>query len=82
MTSSLTQFGGRFCRNASIPSRASSETNSAADCSVSSSACRSNAARIGAVVSAFDAARPCGEPFPISAVRAATVGLDVLGGHA
>ena len=37
--SQLTQFGGRFCRNASIPSRASSETNSSADCSVSASAC-------------------------------------------
>ncbi len=30
------QFGRRFCRNASMPSRASSETNSSADCSVSS----------------------------------------------
>ena len=44
-----------------MPSRASSETNNRADCSVSSSASRSKAARIGAVVSAFEAASPCGD---------------------
>jgi hypothetical protein len=30
------QFVGRFCRKASMPSRASSETNNRDDCSVSS----------------------------------------------
>ena len=62
-----------------MPSRASSDTNSSADCLVRSSACRSKASSIGAVVSAFDAARPCGEPFAISAVSSATVAVDVVG---
>ena len=64
--------GGRFCRKASMPSRASSETNSRADSAPSRSASRSNPSRIAAVVSALDAARPCGEPRPMSATSAAT----------
>ena len=63
-----------------MPSRASSETNSRADCSVSSSACRSKAARIGAVVSAFEAASPCGDALPISRGECRHRGLDVVGG--
>ena len=51
-----------------MPSRASSETNSSADCSASFSASRSKSARIDAVVSAFDVASPCGEPLVISSV--------------
>ena len=81
-SSAGTQFGGRFCRNASIPSRASSETNSRADCSVNSSAWRSNPSRIGAVVSAFDAARPCGDALPDVGGQGSHLGLDIVGGNA
>ena len=63
-----------------MPSRASSETNSLADCSVSASAWRSKPARIGAVVNAFDAASPCGDPLPIVGSQCRHRCLDVVGG--
>ena len=56
-----------------MPSRASSEPNSRTDCCVSSSARRSKPSRMAAVVSPFEAARPCGELFAASAASAATV---------
>ena len=62
-----------------MPSRASSETNSRADAR-QRSASRSKPARIAAVVSAFDAARPCGDPLRDSAVSAATAAPRVVGG--
>lgn len=56
-----------------MPSRASSDTNNVADCVVSASALASKLARIDAVVNAFDAAKPCGDPFVTSATSRSTV---------
>ncbi len=64
-----------------MPSRASSETNSRADSAPSRSASRSKPSSTAAVVSAFDAASPCGEPRPMSATSDRDRGLDVVGGH-
>ena len=64
-----------------MPSRASSETNSRADSSLSRSASRSNPSSTAAVVSAFDAARPCGEPRLTSATSFGHRGVHVVGCH-
>jgi len=53
----MSVFGGNAA-NAAAPSRASSETNSSADCLVRASACSLNASKIGLVVRPFAAARP------------------------
>ena len=55
-----------------MPSRASSETNRRAESALSRSASRSKPSRMAAVVSALDAANPCGEARPMSAASDAT----------
>ncbi|SKW33106.1 Uncharacterised protein [Mycobacteroides abscessus subsp. abscessus] len=55
-----------------MPSCASGDTNRRAEVSVNSTARASKSARIGAVVSRFDSASPCGEPSAMSSTNEVT----------
>ena len=67
------QRGWRRSRKATIPSCASSEAKSRAERSTMRAPSFSMAARMPAVMSRFDSARPCGDPLRRSAVRVAIV---------
>ena len=73
--------GGRFCRNASMPSRASSETNSVADCVGQRLGVARRTPRGSPPSSAPSTPpNPAASPSRSSAASAATVRVDVVGG--